>query len=165
MLSEHSTRAIGLELDFRLISHFAPLSPTRFGFFFCSVFTVSLWNFLSTKRKVHEIPKGALSPAFRNLFCATFSQEKASEMEKERERGRERLEKEIRICATQSNGWQQNRREDGGLADGGIWELWDSEREQEERERIRQAEVSCSFKLRGHVQSGLKMQFEFIHKW
>lgn len=140
MLSEHSTRAIGLELDFRLISHFAPFSPTRSVFlcFFFALFSLSLFEiFFPQNEKCMRFPRVRF-PQLSETYSVPHSVKKKQVKwrKKERERGRERLEKEIRICATQSNGWQQNRREDGGLADGGIWELWDSEREQEgERER------------------------------
>ncbi len=115
-LSEHSMRAIGLELDFCLISHLASFSPSPL---FVLCFSLSLFkNFLSKKWKVHESPRGALSPAFKNLFRATFSQEKASETGKEGET-------EVERDWWRKSGYVQHRAMDDSKTEGKMegWQM------------------------------------------
>ncbi len=131
-LSEHSMRAIGpwtwFLLDFAFCIVLLPL------LFFCSVFHCLSSKIFFLKMKSAWESQGCAFPSFQKLISVPRSvKKKQVKLGRRRDRGRERLVKEIRVGATQSNGWQAKQK---GRWRVGRWRdirALDSER----RERIR----------------------------
>lgn len=122
MLSEHSTRAIGLELDFRLISHFAPFSPTRSLVFF--VFFLLCFYCLSLKFSFHKTKsawdsQGCAFPSFQKLIlCHVQSRKSKWNGEKKRER-------EVENDWRRKSGYVQYRAMDDSKTEGKMegWQM------------------------------------------
>lgn len=117
MLSEHSTRAIGLELDFRLISHFAPLSPTRFGFFF-ALFSLSLFEiFFPQNEKCMRFPRVRF-PQLSETYSVPRSVKKKQVKWRKKER---EVEKDWR----KKSGYVQHRAMDDSKTEGKMegWQM------------------------------------------